>query len=284
MPSVVPPRLLLWPLPALWAWLLAWALMSGLHALACPPAVALAAAVVLATALAALLPQGSGWRRLIIVAGVPLSALVAGGAPGAPALPSAAALPAWGWAVGLAVLLLAYPLRAWRDAPLFPSPRQALAGAAGTVALHSGARVLDAGCGLGHGLSALRAEFPQARLEGIEWSWPLRLATALRCRWARVRQGDMWAADWSAYALVYLFQRPESMARAWAKAQAELAPGSWLASLDFEVPGVPATAVLRRPGAQPLWLYRVDGGGAMPQPARVPADKPTKTATGHGRP
>jgi hypothetical protein len=33
----------------------------------------------------------------------------------------------------------------------------------------------------------------------------------------------MWRADWSGYQLVYLFQRPESMARAWAKGCAEMA-------------------------------------------------------------
>ena len=32
--------------------------------------------------------------------------------------------------------------------------------------------------------------------------------------WFTGRRGDIWAADWSGYELVYLFQRPESMARA----------------------------------------------------------------------
>ena len=67
-----------------------------------------------------------------------------------------------------------------------PSPRAALAGASALLALPPGARLLDAGCGLGHGLAALRTEFPQARIDGIEWSWPLRLAAGLRCRWAGV--------------------------------------------------------------------------------------------------
>ena len=110
--------------------------------------------------------------------------------------------------------------------------------------------------GLGHGLAALRAEFAQARIEGVEWSWPLRLATALCCPWASVRQGDMWRDDWSGIALVYLFQRPESMARALVKARAELAPDAWLASLEFAVPGVAPSAVLQRPGAKPVWLYQ----------------------------
>ena len=212
------------------------------------------------------LRAASGWRRLMVAGGFPVSALAGGAAAGL-----GGALPAWAWLLPLAALLLAYPLRAWRDAPLFPTPAGALAGLAAAAPLPAGARVLDAGCGLGHGLAALHAQYPQARLEGIEWSWPWRLAAAARCRWARVRQGDMWAADWSGQALVYLFQRPESMARALAKAEAEMAPGAWLVSLEFAVPGVAPAAVLRpaggRSGAKPVWLYRISGPVAGGQTA-----------------
>lgn len=127
-----------------------------------------------------------------------------------------------------------------------------------------GARLLDAGCGLGHGLAALRRAYPQARLEGIELSAPLAWAARQWRRDARVRQGDLWAQDWSPYALVYLFQRPETMVRAWAKAEAELAPGAWLASLDFEVPGVPAAAQWSLDGGHRLWLYRREVPTAQP--------------------
>ena len=104
----------------------------------------------------------------------------------------------------------------------------------------------------------------------------------------------MWAADWSGCAVVYLFQRPESMARAWAKAQVELAPGAWLVSLDFAVPDVEATLALRPPGAQPVWAYRVAGQppgaprgpgrpGFAAQPASVPADNPSNKSARPGR-
>ena len=67
----------------------------------------------------------------------------------------------------------------------------------------------------------------------------------------------MWAADWSGYQMVYLFQRPESMDRAAAKAQAEMAAGSWLVSLEFAVPGLLPSAQLRVPGGRVVWLYRL---------------------------
>ena len=66
----------------------------------------------------------------------------------------------------------------------------------------------------------------------------------------------MWAADWGGHALVYLFQRPESLPRAVAKARRELADGAWLASLEFEAAELEPQAVLRRAGERPLWLYR----------------------------
>ena len=232
-----------WPLPALLAWAGAWLVFVALQRMA-PPllAVLLACSVGVAASLLA----HNWWRRSFISAGFPLSLLLTG----------AVALPAWAWLAPLALLLLVYPLNAWRDAPVFPTPRQALDGLAGLAPQAAQARVLDAGCGIGDGLKALRRAYPQAHIDGVEWSWPLRLLCALRCPWARVRQGDMWRTDWSGYQVVYLFQRPESMARAWAKARAELAPGAWLVSLEFPVPDTPAQAKLRLRGGRVVWLYQ----------------------------
>lgn len=234
-----------WPLPAVVVWALAWALFRGLLALDAAPGLALLLAS-LAGVLGSVLGT-TAWRRLLVALGFPLAVLLAG----------AASWPAWAWLLPLVLLALVYPLNAWRDAPLFPTPADALAGLPRPAPLPAGARVLDAGCGLGHGLRALHGAYPQAAMHGVEWSWPLRLACALRCPWARVRQGDMWRTDWQPYAMVYLFQRPESMARAVAKARAELAPGAWLVSLEFQAPGLRPTARLQAPGGRPVWLYRM---------------------------
>ena len=236
-----------WPLPALLAWAAAWLLYAGLQRSAVPAALALLLACALGTAASVL--GRSWWRRGLIAAGFPLSWLASGA--------SAGAVPAWAWLVPLVLLLLVYPLNAWRDAPLFPTPRQALEALPGAALLAPQARVLDAGCGLGDGLRALRCAYPQARVEGVEWSRTLRLLCALRCPWARVQRGDMWAVDWGQYALVYLFQRPESMERAAAKARADMPPGAWLVSLEFAVPGVRPHAQLPLGGERVLWVYRL---------------------------
>lgn len=232
-----------WPLPALLGWLAAWSAFSALRPLSTPLAVALGGALGLGFAI----PAPTRMRRALVALGFPLSLLASG-------------VPAWAWLLPLALLAAAYPRSAWRDAPLFPTPAGALDGLAGAAPLSPGARVLDAGCGLGHGLAALRRAYPHARLEGVESSAPIAWAAALRCRRAplraAVRRGDMWAADWRPHALVYLFQRPESLPRAVAKARAELADGAWLASLEFEAAGLEPQAVLRGADGRPLWLYR----------------------------
>ena len=233
----------LWPLPAVLTWLAAWGLFTGLLDNGLSPLLALACACALGVV--ASLLGSSWWRRLMIGLGFPLLLAVSG----------ALSLPAWAWLLPL-LLLLIYPLNVWRDAPLFPTPVHALKDLAAHAKLRHGAIVLDAGCGLGDGLKALRDAYPQAQLHGIEWSWPLRGLCALRCPWAKVRQGDIWQADWSTYDLVYLFQRPESMPRAVTKALAELKPGSWLVSLEFEALALQPQACLHAPDGRPVWLYQ----------------------------
>jgi len=72
-----------------------------------------------------------------------------------------------------------------------------------------------------------------------------------------VRRGDIWSADWSGHALVYLFQRPESMARAAQKAARELKDGAWLVSLEFAVPGLAPTHTLVCADGRRVWVYRM---------------------------
>lgn len=247
-----------WPLPAVLVWAGAWALWVLLARAGLGAAWAFAVALAASTA-AALLCRGA-WRRGIAAAGFPLSALALGAAGG---------LPAWVWLLLLLPVLALYPLRAWRDAPLFPTPPDALRGLEAVVGTPQ--RVHDAGCGLGHGLVALQRLWPQAQCSGVEWSPLLALAAAWRCRGARVRRGDMWATSWAGQDLVYLFQRPESMARAYEKARAELAPGAWLVSLEFAVPGVAPQACLSGPARRTVWVYQ-------PVPTR-----PSSTPAARGR-
>jgi len=248
-----------WPLPALLTWALAWGLALALRAAQAP----LWAVLMLPTALgvcATWLPfvAATTWRRLFVAAGFPLSVL---------ALGQGAGLPAWLWLAPLTLLLLAYPVHAWRDAPVFPTPRGALRelpqhAPLSPVAGKSPPQILDAGCGMGDALVELHVAYPQALIHGIEWSWLWRMVAAIRCPWARVCQGDMWAQSWAAFDLVYLFQRPETMPRAVDKALREMRPGCWLVSLEFEARDAKGRswtplARLQTGGGRPIWVYRI---------------------------
>ena len=245
-----------WPLPALWSWLAAWLLYSAALRAGLAPGPALAAGAAVGATLAWL--QGERWRRLIVALGFPASVLALGWQGGASGLL---------WLVPWALLWWLYPRRSWSEAPLFPTPRGALDGLHSRVQLPAGARVLDAGCGAGDGLRELRHVFPAARVEGVEWSRPLAWLARLRAPGATVRRGDLWADDWGPFALVYVFQRPESMSRVWAKACGEMAADSWLVSLDFAIAAVEPVASWQLPGGQFVWLYR---------PARKAGPKPPK--------
>lgn len=241
----MPLTMLIWPIPALLTWALAWAVFLGLRAAGLGAVPAFVVALLVAG-----VPAWTGrtpWRRVFMLVGFPLSLLASG---------AAGSLPGWAWLLPLALLLALYPLGTWGDAPLFPTPTAALKGLALKAPLPDGALVVDAGCGLGAGLMELHSQYPQGHIHGLEWSWPLTLLCALRCRFARVKRADIWAADWSVYGLVYLFQRPESMARAMEKATAELKPGAWLVSLEFEAIGWRPTAKLETVPGKPVWLYR----------------------------
>jgi SAM-dependent methyltransferase len=234
-----------WPLPALLAWAAAWGVFLGGLRLSGSAAASIVAACVAGLALGLRAP--TRWRRVLVAAGFPLSFAVCG---------LAAGMAHWAWLAPLAVLLPVYPLRTWGDAPVFPTPAGALRGLARQAPLAPGARILDAGCGLGNALVELHREYPQARIEGIEWSRPLRLVCAWRARFADVRRADLWAADWSGCDLVYVFQRPDTMERIGRKARAEMAPGAWLVSLEFEVPGWVAQAQWEGQGRR-VWVHRV---------------------------
>ncbi|MCV2355002.1 class I SAM-dependent methyltransferase [Paucibacter sp. B2R-40] len=238
-------HLLRWPLPALLSWGAAWASFMGLMASGLALGPAMVASALVGAGLALL--HQARWRRLIVALGFPLSMLV---------VLRSAALPAWGWLLPLGLLALAYPRRTWSDAPWFPTPRGALAALGELAPLPVNSAILDVGCGLGDGLRELHQVYPHAHIEGIEWSRLLARLAAWRCPWAKIQRGDMWTQDWARFALVYVFQRPETMDRVWVKACREMRPTAYLVSLDFEIGGQIPLATLPLSRGHSLWLYR----------------------------
>jgi hypothetical protein len=185
------------------------------------------------------------WRQLLMAGGFPLSSLALG-----------AAVPAWLWLVGVLPLLAAYPLRAWTDAPFFPTPAAPLRALGPALPLPDGARVLDAGCGLGHGLRALQVAWPQARVEGVEWSALLAaVCVALPLRAGATRRHVGAPVDRSRGGLPVPAPREHG-------ARLDQGPGRdgprpLAGQPGVRHPGVEPQLRLDAGGGRPLWVYRV---------------------------
>lgn len=100
---------------------------------------------------------GTRMRQVVLALGFPLSWWISSSAP----------MPAWAWLLPLVLALLIYPVHSWRDAPLFPTPLNALRELPLQAPLKDGAVIMDAGCGLGDGLRALRLAYPLAHFGGL---------------------------------------------------------------------------------------------------------------------
>lgn len=153
--------------------------------------------------------------------------------------------PGW-YLAGFVLLLLVF----WRTdtsrVPLYLS-NAATAQAVVDLLPASPCHVIDLGCGDGRLLKALARARPDCEFVGIEhapltWLWArFNTAGLSNCR---VRRGDFWAQPLGLFDVAYAFLSPVPMARLWAKAGAEMRPGSLLVSNSFEIPGVePETIV-----------------------------------------
>jgi hypothetical protein len=121
--------------------------------------------------------------------------------------------------------------------------------------------VIDLGCGDGRLLKLLARKRPDCEFVGLEhapltWLWArLNTAGLPNCR---VRLGDFWRQNLGLYSVAYAFLSPVPMPRLWAKANAEMQPGSLLVSNSFEIPGIEAeyTVEVRDGRATRLHCYR----------------------------
>ena len=168
--------------------------------------------------------------------------------------------PGW-YLAGFIGLVLVYWTSFRTQVPLYLSNR-ATAAAVARLLPQQPMRLLDVGAGTGTLLRALAAARPDCRFEGIELApatWAigrLLLRDLPNVDW---RRGDLFVPDWSAYDLVYAFLSPVPMPAVWAKAAAEMRPGSTLVSNSFAVPGREPDAVIEvgdRRGTR-LFVYRL---------------------------
>ncbi|SIQ09270.1 hypothetical protein SAMN05880582_101696 [Rhizobium sp. RU20A] len=247
------------------------ALLAGLRAVfpldvsvggAADPAPSLSLPLLIATALA----QAAIAAGLTRLAGLPVWWIwIGGGFPVAIwlTLLTAGTLPAWPFGLAFLLLYLVFSNTARERVPLYLTNR-ATAEALTTLMRERGlVSALDLGSGLGDVVRALHGEGRTAR--GVETapfafalSWLLSRLTG-RGSIARV---SLWETDLGTTDLVYAFLSPEPMPALFAKARAEMKPGSLFVSNSFAVPEVEPDEVWElqdRRGTR-LYLYGMGGG------------------------
>jgi|KBSSwiStaDraftv2_1062776.scaffolds.fasta_scaffold659234_2 SAM-dependent methyltransferase len=146
--------------------------------------------------------------------------------------------------------------------PLYLSSARACTRLAQMLPADATARILDLGCGFGGVMLALRRLRPAVRLVGLELAplpaWLARLRLRRDAN-STVRRRDFWDEDFSDYDVVYAFLSPEPMEQLWAKARAQMRPGSLFISNSFGVPGVPPdlTLPLKSSSGRALYVWRI---------------------------
>ena len=216
-----------------------WALLHGL------------VATILAT-----VAEESGTRRLMHAGFLP--AALAG-----------AALPVPGgvWLAAAAVLALTSHNALRERVPLFLSSAAACSRLLECLPCDRPVRFVDAGCGTGGVLIEVARERPTIQCLGLETAWLPWLIARVRCglspNGARAVRRDLWQHPLDGVDVLYVYLSPVPMARLWAKACAEMVPGSVVVSNSFEIPGVRPESSLPVDDltASVLHVYRV--------PARV---------------
>ena len=188
--------------------------------------------------------------------------------PAAIALPMAvaataeSAIPWWAWATALGALVLVYGGGIVTRVPLYLSNEPAVDALARLLPSTPGVTACDLGAGLGGPTIGLAHRRPDALITGVESSplpWLICRIRAVRQRNAHMRFGNIFTEDLAAYDLVYVFLSPEPMPRLWAKARAEMRPGSLLVSNTFAVPDMVPGETIVLPGRADakLFIYRM---------------------------
>jgi len=174
------------------------------------------------------------------------------------------AAPAWLYLAGFAAVALLFWNAPSEQVPLYLTNRKTAAALA-TLVEETGARsFVDLGCGTGSVLSALRRRRPDLGVTGVEtaplvfaFAW-LRMLPARGPGRSSIAYRSLWKEELSRHDIVYCFLSPAPMARVYAKAKAEMRPGTLLVSNSFAVPDVTPDRIIEvGDGRQTrLYLYR----------------------------
>ena len=168
----------------------------------------------------------SKWKKILIFLGFPISSLLLQINQNPNTIL---------WFTLLIILVIIYPPISWRDAPLYPTPKDSLIGLNKVLNLKSDDKILDFGSGAGHGIKAIQSEWANNHIFGVENSSLLFLYTKIKYPQSKIIFKDMWDIDLSQFNVLYVFQRPDTMNKIWEKAKKEMPKNSFIISLSFPI-------------------------------------------------
>jgi SAM-dependent methyltransferase len=113
-------------------------------------------------------------------------------------------------------------------------------------------RIVDIGCGFGGMVRHLAKQRPECMVEGVELAplpcWVGKFINTASGSRGRILHGDYQRLDFADYDLVFAYLSPAAMSDLWAKARAEMRPGTLLLSYEFAIPGVESQITNSSPG------------------------------------
>lgn len=183
-----------------------------------------------------------------------------------------------GWYLAAFVALALIYWSSFRtQVPLYLTNRKTATAVATLLPATQTVRLLDIGAGTGSLLRVLARLRPDCRLTGIESApapWALGWLLGRKLPTLEWHRGDFFAASWAEYTVIYAFLSPVPMAQVWAKACAEMAPGTLLISNSFAIPDCEPERIIDLDDRRHtrLLVYRIPPEQA-PKPARTQARK-----------
>lgn len=168
-----------------------------------------------------------------------------------------------GWFLfAFVLLLLVYRGALSGQVPLYLSNKQTVAALAELLMTRGNSRFLDLGAGIGSTTVPLADWLPDSEFTGVEnapLTWLAGRILSLGRPNIHWRWDDLWQANLGDYDVVYAFLSPVPMPKLWAKAKAEMQPGSLFISNSFPVPGeVPSQIIeVDCTPARPLYCYQI---------------------------
>ena len=146
-------------------------------------------------------------------------------------------------------------------APLAITNKEALAQAIKKAGIAPGDKFYDLGCGTGRVLKEVAKE-TGAEVVGFELSPIYYLIAWFNLKINRVKNyklylRNFYQANLSDADIVFCFLMPKTLSKLKTKLETELKPGAKVISYCFEIPGWPASKVIKKDKQLPVYIYQL---------------------------